>query len=168
MGPSLGGGGGGASLPSPEVGEVLPRLAFPTSRLKEKWLSPSLLDNAPRRTALLRSQCLVGDSSVVVNDMDFQENRKAEEEGDGGDGNCAEESGIKDSDVVLFDLRSQQWVAVPVARTVIVSSPAAVRKRPNALPVWKVNPEDHPFLRSPSPCRQEHREQCKHRRPVRD
>ena len=107
MGPSLGGGGGGASPSPPGVGEDLPRLAFPTSRLKEKWLSPSLLDDTPRRTTLLRSQCLTGDSRVVVNDMNFQENREIGEER-GGDGSCTEESGIRDSEAVLFDLCSQQ------------------------------------------------------------
>ena len=82
---SLGGGKGGLSPSPPEVGEVLPRLAFPTSLLKEKWLSPSLLDEAFRRTTLPRSHGF-GDSSVAVSDMNFQENREAEEEG-GGCGN---------------------------------------------------------------------------------
>ena len=82
----MGGGGGGESPLSPGEGEVLPRLAFPTSLLKEKWLSPSLLDEGVRRATLPRSQCF-GDSRIVVNDMDIQENRKIEGErgGDGGE-----------------------------------------------------------------------------------
>ena len=54
-----------------EEDEVLPRMAFPTNLLKEKWPSSSLLDEGARRVTLPRSQCF-GDSSMVVNDMDFK------------------------------------------------------------------------------------------------
>jgi len=163
FGPSLGGGGGGAPPPSPGVGEVLPRLAFPTSFLKENWL-PSLPDEAPRRTTLLRSQCF-GVSSVVVNDMDFQENGETDEGRDGDGSGEKERGGAK-----VQQGRPPQLTTV--GRSVIVSR-ISREKAPNVLPARKVNPKVHPFHCSPSPCRrcsvwhQGHREQRQHRRCVR-
>jgi hypothetical protein len=79
-----------------------------------------------RRTTLPRSQCF-GDSSVAVNDMDFQENRDRE----------MVVVVVESREKERRDRRIVKWCCLTFladngrcSRTVIVSNAAAVRKRP--------------------------------------